>query len=238
MMKSVIVKLAVVGFILLQACNSNSQQIKTSLSATEFSEKIKGDSNAQILDVRTAGEYARGYIAGSKNVDWNGSDFDKNIESIIKDKPVYVYCLSGMRSAEAAQHMRESGYKTVFEMDGGLLQWRKAGLPEITQAAPKKLTMTKAQLDSIIQKNNIVFVDFYADWCGPCKKMKPVLEEIATEKKDSLLLLRIDADLNPLLMRQMYIDELPTLLIYKNHQRKSTVIGIATKEELLKNIAQ
>jgi thioredoxin len=237
-MKPALAKLGIIGFAVLQACNSNSQQIKTSLSASEFSEKIHSDSAAQILDVRTSGEYSRGYIAGSKNVDWNGADFDKNIEYLQKDKAVYVYCLSGMRSAEAAQHMRESGYKTVYELDGGLLQWRKAGLPEITTSVPKKLTMTKAQLDSVVQKNNIVFVDFYADWCGPCKKMKPILEEIATEKKDSLLLLRIDADLNPTLMRQMYVDELPTLLIYKNQQRISTVIGVATKEELLKYIAK
>jgi thiol-disulfide isomerase/thioredoxin len=57
--------------------------------------------------------------------------------------------------------------------------------------------LTKAKYDALLKTDKIVLVDFYADWCGPCKKMKPSIEEIAEEMKDKVVVMRIDADQNP-----------------------------------------
>lgn len=115
--------------ILLSSC-SNAQSAQNNLTPTAFAAKIKVTPKAVILDVRTPDEYASGHVANALNYDWNGAQFEKQIASLDKSKPVFVYCLSGRRSASAASKMRAEGFKMVYEMDGGMSGWRASQLPE------------------------------------------------------------------------------------------------------------
>lgn len=81
------------------------------LSATEFADKIKELPTATIIDVRTHDEFSKGHLLNAINYDWNRNDFDKQIALLDKKKPVFVYCLSGSRSASAANFMRSVGFK-------------------------------------------------------------------------------------------------------------------------------
>ncbi|MBD3749283.1 MAG: rhodanese-like domain-containing protein [Sphingobacteriales bacterium] len=120
--------------ILFLACtNGQTGSTKTNLSATEFAEKIKEFPNAVILDVRTPAEFSDGHLQNALNFDWYGNAFDQQIASLDKSKPVFVYCSVGGRSAEAANKMRQDGFKLVYEMDGGMMKWKEAKLPETTQ---------------------------------------------------------------------------------------------------------
>ena len=93
--------------ILFNSCsNGQTQTTNTNLSATEFSEKIKELPSAPIVDVRTPVEFTKGHLQNANNYDWNGSDFQKQISTLNKSKPVFVYCLSGGRSSSAANQMR------------------------------------------------------------------------------------------------------------------------------------
>lgn len=100
------------------------------LSATEFSRKIDELSTELILDVRSPGEFSTGHLQNAINWDWNGSDFDKQLSTLDKSKPVFVYCQAGGRSSSAADKMRSVGFKQVYEMEGGIRKWREANLPE------------------------------------------------------------------------------------------------------------
>lgn len=93
-----------------------------SVQAAEFA-KIVAGSNVQILDVRTAEEFATGHLENAQNMDVKGSDFEKKMGSLSKDKTIAVYCRSGSRSKVAAQKLAEKGY-TVIELDGGILSWK------------------------------------------------------------------------------------------------------------------
>jgi rhodanese-related sulfurtransferase len=115
--------------ILLSSC-SNAQSGQNNLSPTVFAAKIKATPNAVILDVRRPDEYAGGHVANALNYEWNGAQFAKQIASLDKSKPVFVYCLSGRRSASAASKMRADGFKIVYEMDGGMSGWSASHLPE------------------------------------------------------------------------------------------------------------
>ena len=116
--------------ILLYSCgNVQSQNTKTVLSVTEFSERINTNTSAVIIDVRTPAEFSQGHLENAINIDWNGNDFEKQISTLDKTKPVYVYCKSGARSAAAAKKMRDSGFKEVYELEGGILKWIAAKLP-------------------------------------------------------------------------------------------------------------
>lgn len=93
-----------------------------SVNATEFAKIIAGG-NVQIVDVRTAEEFAGGHLENAQNMDVKSENFEKKTSTLSKDKTVVVYCRSGARSKVAAQKLAEKGY-TVIELDGGILTWK------------------------------------------------------------------------------------------------------------------
>ena len=82
-----------------------------------------------ILDVRTPGETARGKIPGAIEIDFRGANFEKEVEKLDKDKPVYIYCASGGRSKKAQGIMSKAGFKETYNLLGGFGAWSSAGLP-------------------------------------------------------------------------------------------------------------
>jgi len=92
------------------------------LSASEWKEE-QASQSGKILDVRTAGEFADSYIKGAENIDVNSPDFIEKIGALNKETPYFVYCRSGMRSANAMNIMKQSGFKTVYNLEGGIMGW-------------------------------------------------------------------------------------------------------------------
>ena len=198
----------------LQFC-AQGQGEKKVLDAKTFSEAMSKTPDALVLDVRTPDEFAGGHLDKAVNVDWNGGGFDAWMKKIDKEASIFVYCLSGGRSGSAGAALRQAGFKHVTEMEGGMMKWKAAGLPVSGGGSAKRgmqLTDYESQLKA---ESKIVLVDFYAPWCGPCKKMKPELEKLEKEHASALKVLRIDADQNPDLAQQLKVDALPVVLIYK-----------------------
>lgn len=112
------------------------------LSPADFKKEI--DKNKGILlDIRTPKETAEGFIPNALQSDFLAGDFQKEIQQIDKNQPVYVYCRSGRRSQKALQIFREKGFKNVGELQGGFLQWEKLGFPVERKSKIKKLTQHK-----------------------------------------------------------------------------------------------
>jgi thioredoxin len=221
--------------ILFNSCSSGQTNgIKTNLSATEFADKIKELPTATLIDVRTPDEFSKGHLANANNYDWNGTEFDNQIAPLDKSEPVFVYCLSGGRSSSAANKMRSDGFLTVYEMDGGIMKWRGANLPETTDNAVVSNGMSKQQFDALLISDKLVLIDFYADWCAPCKKMKPYLEEISKDMADKVVVIRINADDNQALCKELKIDALPVLHLYKDKSLTWTNSGFIDKSEVIK----
>jgi thioredoxin len=228
--------IALVAILFNSCTNGQTNGTKTNLSATEFADKMKELPNAPILDVRTLDEFAKGHLVNSLNYDWNGNEFDKQIAPLDKSKPVFVYCLSGGRSSSAANKMRSDGFKTVYELDGGIMKWRGANLPETTDNTVTSNGMTKQQFDALLNSDKLVLIDFYADWCAPCKKMKPYLDEISKDMVDKVVVIRINADDNQALCKELKIDALPVLQLYKNKALTWTNTGFIEKAEVVKQL--
>jgi rhodanese-related sulfurtransferase len=81
-------------------------------------------SGAQLIDVRTPREFSNGNISGSKNIDYNGDSFEKQMKKLDKNKPVLVYCAAGGRSENAAELLKEWGFKEVYDLEGGYNGWK------------------------------------------------------------------------------------------------------------------
>jgi thioredoxin 1 len=96
-----------------------------------------------------------------------------------------------------------------------------------------KTVLTKDNFDSFVKSDKTVIVDFYADWCGPCKMLAPILEEISVEYGDKALVGVINVDEQMELAMRFGIQSIPTLHIYKNGELATKQVGYCTKEKLI-----
>ncbi len=81
-----------------------------------------------------------------------------------------------------------------------------------------------------------VLVDFWAEWCGPCRMVAPVLEEIAGEKVGSLTVAKLDVDANPQTARQFQVISIPTMILFKNGEAVKRIVGAKGKAALLREL--
>jgi thioredoxin len=170
------------------------------------------------------------------NIDWSADDFAEKAAALDKDKPVFVYCLSGPRSTAAAAKLEEMGFKNVYEMQGGMMKWRNADLPEIK--ASTSAGMSVAQYNEMLKSETPVLVDFYAEWCAPCKKMEPYLKKIAAEMPDKVKIVRINVDENTELCKELNVSALPVLKLYRNNEVVWEKLGFVPEEEVRKQLSK
>lgn len=227
-----VITFVVTSIVFSSSCNSsNGVGDNFQLNAQEFSEKITSTPDAVILDVRTPGEFSQGHIQNAINISWNDPTFDGKINNIAKNAPIFIYCLSGSRSMSAANFMRKNGYDKVYELMGGMMKWSMANLPIATESAISKATgLSLSDFKNLTRGDKIILVDFYADWCLPCKKMEPFLNEISIENKEMVTLIRINADEQSELCKSLKIDALPYLQIYKNENLLWEKVGFIDKK--------
>ena len=212
-------------------------QTTQNIDATSFNSKLKLNPKAQLVDVRTAGEFAKGHIQNAKNMDVNGSDFRQKVSTLDKTKAVYLYCLSGARSSNAMKTLSSMGFKELYNLSGGMMSWRAANLPETSGNATANATsagMSKADYNALLKANKLVLIDFYGEWCTPCKKMKPYLDEISKEMKEKVDVVRIDVDANKALIKLLKVQEVPVLYLYKAKTLVWSHQGFISKEEVVK----
>ena len=86
--------------------------------------------------------------------------------------------------------------------------------------------------DSILKNSGVCLVDFWAEWCGPCKQISPILEEIASEENNAITIAKINIDENPRIATDYGIRSIPTMLLFSNGELKDTKVGVLPKQEL------
>ena len=221
--------------ILLLLISEVSGQNKAVLPAAEFQEQIK-PTGVQILDVRTSQEYNAGHITHAFLADWlNEKQFKERVEHLDKTRPLFVYCGSGVRSNDAAKWLRNNGFQQVYELQNGIIGWKRNKNPLETEISTKQLT--KIEYKAMVTAAPLVLIDFGAKWCPPCRKMEPVLEQLQTELHGKFVLQKIDAGIQIDIMEQLDVKELPTFILYKAGNevwRKTGLVGL----EELKTILQ
>lgn len=94
-----------------------------------------------------------------------------------------------------------------------------------------KIELIDQEFDEII-KEDLVLVDFYATWCGPCRMLSPILDEVL--KETDITLLKVDVDKNEMIAKRYGIMSIPTMILFKNGEIMEKRVGMTSKEELIK----
>jgi thioredoxin 1 len=88
----------------------------------------------------------------------------------------------------------------------------------------------------VVKSDKLVIADFWAEWCGPCKMIAPLLDEIARELPDKVKIVKVDVESEPQLAQQFGIYNIPTLLFFKDGKVKEQVVGTVAKKVLIEKI--
>ena len=223
--------------IFLVSCGNTNSQIIQNIGAAEFNLLINKEKTI-VIDVRTPEEFYSGHIKDATNIDFYEGDFIDKLKMVRKDLPILVYCRSGGRSSSSARKMEELGFTRVYNLVGGIGAWNNANYKTIKSKELKVLTQpnfTIAEVDTILKNNDIVLVNFSTEWCVPCKKMKPVVQQIQEENPLAKILF-IDADVNKKVIQRYNIQAVPVFIVFKNSKEVFRHVGIISKEELLKHL--
>lgn len=126
-MKKITIVLSLLFAITLTNCNNEVQSEIKVISPEEMQTLLELD-DVQIVDVRTPEEYKNGFIQNSQNIDFSSPTFDEDITRLDKTKPVILYCKSGGRSAKCTKKLKDAGFVKIYDLNGGITQWKFKGL--------------------------------------------------------------------------------------------------------------
>ncbi|MFT4698602.1 MAG: rhodanese-related sulfurtransferase [Flavobacteriaceae bacterium] len=132
-MKKILLIIVCLSLFAFQSCNESSKN-PTQVSEIELIspqqvyEAIYGEDSVQIVDVRTSEEFSDSHLKGAQNICVTNNDFKEKIKTLDKEKPVYLYCKMGGRSARAAKILKKMGFKKVYDMEGGITSWKDKNL--------------------------------------------------------------------------------------------------------------
>jgi thioredoxin len=202
------------------------------MAQTDVNSFEKGlSADVQLLDVRSAEEYKQGHIENAMLANINdNNEFNTRIAALDKNKPVYVYCLGGGRSHRAAEILKKYGFKEVVDLKGGINAWKSAG--KKVEGVPGFPPITAGEYKKMITAANLVFVDYGAVWCPPCRKMAPVIEGLEKKFGSSVKVIRIDATSQASLMEAHKVEGIPTFILYKNGTEVWRGNGVIEKVKL------
>lgn len=96
--------------------------------------------------------------------------------------------------------------------------------------------LNKDNFEEVVNSNSLVLVDFYADWCGPCRMMAPIVEELAKELEGKVLVAKLNVDENPDIAARYQIFSIPTFIIFKDGKPDQRIVGAVGKAGLIDKI--
>lgn len=127
-MKNFVLLITFISTSFFYNCKEQKKVQSLQLVTTEEMQELMSLEDMQLVDVRTPSEYLEGHVPNAQNIDFLGENFDEQIQSLDKSKPIIVYCKSGGRSAKCASKLAALGFEKIYDLEGGFSQWEFKGL--------------------------------------------------------------------------------------------------------------
>ena len=239
---SQIIKSARLWFIfqlILLSCVTLVSYAQTSVnvvSAEEFQAQLKTSSKPQLIDVRTPDEFKTSHLNQAVNYNFNAEQFKEQLARLDKNAPVYIYCKGGGRSAAAVKQMETMGFTQITELKGGIMSWEQKDLPLEAVAVKNGDAYVAADFNQMLAAHQYVLVDFYAEWCLPCKKMEPALTKLKTKYQGEVAIERVDVEKAKDLAKTLKIEGLPAVAVYRDGVEIKRVTGYQSEKDLIRLI--
>jgi len=215
--------------------NMHGQHAPVIQSGSEQFKELTAQNTGILLDVRTKSEFKNGHLPEAGNLNYYALDFRKRLILLPRNQPIYLYCNTGYRSEKAAEILIENGYNNVYNLQHGIMEWELLNLPVVVETDARPDTdnkMTPEQYNAILAASSPVFFDFYAPWCGPCRKMMPMIDSLMVEYHQEIEMHKVNVDASKKLVKELKLIGVPYLVL----QDKGVVLfsknGAATRNEL------
>jgi len=217
---------------------STKAQAPKNIDSKQFAE-LSATNEGVILDVRTPGEYSRGHIEGSTLIDVSNRNFVDKVSLLQKDKPIYIYCLTGSRSQAVANFLSQNGYSKIYNLTYGIIEWQRYGFPIVQSSVPvasANKTFHTAEFNQLIGSKEVVLISFHAPWCAPCKKLSPIIDRLRNDYNGKAVIEKIDIEANSALKNTYSIQSIPGLVLFKNGKEIWRHTGLISFEQLNQQI--
>ncbi|MBT8260054.1 MAG: rhodanese-like domain-containing protein [Flavobacteriaceae bacterium] len=127
-------KLLIISFLMVFVSSCEQKVYKEiQLVTPEEMKELMLLEDVQLIDVRSPREYEKGFIEGFQNIDYMSDTFSEDIEKLDKTRPVLLYCKTGRRTAKCAKKLVENGFVKIYDLKGGITQWKFKGFEIKTQ---------------------------------------------------------------------------------------------------------
>jgi thioredoxin len=223
-----------ISFVLISLSAISQNTTVKQVSPFQFQQLIKNP-NGVLLDVRTQTEFSNGHIANSGQLNYYSLDFRKRLLLLSKNEPIYLYCNTGYRSQKAADILAENGYQHVYNLEHGIMDWELKDLPVVVDPDARPYTDNKmdfSEYEKLIQSKEPVFIDFYAPWCGPCRKMMPMMDSLKVEYQNRINIVKVNVDASKSLVKELKLISVPYLALFRNGKLLFSSSGAVAKDEL------
>jgi len=207
-----------------------AQETPKFASLEEFSTKLSQQTNPQIIDARTAEEFALNHLNGAVNFNLQSQNYEALVKNLNASKPVFVYSIQNGRSSALSKDLRNRGFKEVYELEKGIGNWVGGGKPIFTSA---KKGLSLSEYNQILASNKTVLVDIGSRYCGSCKRVKPILETLRQENGAALKIVELDLEESPELIASLKtVTAFPYLILYQQGEvvwKQSGLTGLKSE---------
>ena len=222
------------GLLFIVSLAAGQDEQVNQLHSSALHSVLKND-RVTLIDVRTRSEYANGHIEDAGQLNYYALDFRKKLLLLPRDKPVYLYCNTGYRSQRAAEILVKNGYENVYNLERGIMEWELLDLAVVVEPDARPDTKDKMESDeyfALIKSDRPVFIDFYAPWCGPCRRMMPMIDSLKTAYAGKIDVVKINADASKRLVKELELGSVPWFRMFRNGEQVFEHSGMLTEERV------
>ncbi|WP_159018282.1 rhodanese-like domain-containing protein [Algibacter sp. L3A6] len=123
-MKKISILITIFFCAIMFNCKAQNDDIVTKVTPEELVVLLKEQKEIKLIDVRTPEEYGAGHISRAENINFFSENFSESLAELDKEEPLVIYCKSGRRSGKSVATFKESGFTKIYELEGGVLNWK------------------------------------------------------------------------------------------------------------------